>query len=307
MRIEWPTILMMVLCYGVWFAVGVLLWPTYPVICLLVMAITAALHSSLQHETLHGHPTSKAWLNELLIGVLPLAPAYPYRRFKALHLRHHHDENLTDPYDDPESYYLDGRKWDEISAPLRLLLSINNTMIGRIVIGPILMVWGFIATEIKLVASGDSKVIKAWSLHLLGLAVMATIMQSAFGLPLWVYTLTSGYLGMSIISVRTYCEHQYATDNNHRTIIVEHSPLSVLFLNNNLHLVHHKMPTLAWYKLPKLMQEKRSEWVAMNNGYVFSGYFDVFKQFALKSKEPVVHPQFPAKTKTGKVSIEQTA
>jgi fatty acid desaturase len=298
MRIEWPTVAMMVLCYGVWFAAGLYLWPTYPIFCLLVMAVTAALHSSLQHEVLHGHPTNKWWLNELLVGVLPLAPAYPYRRFKALHLRHHHDERLTDPYDDPESYYLDGRKWDEISAPLRLILTINNTMLGRVVIGPIMMVWGFFAAELKLMRAGDVKVIQAWCFHLAGLVLLAWVMQTAFGLPFWLYVVTSGYMGMSIISVRTYCEHQAAGDINHRTVIVENSPLSWLFLNNNLHLVHHKAPTMAWYKLPALMREKRADWVAMNNGYVFGGYLDIFKRFALKAKEPLVHPSFPASVKT---------
>jgi fatty acid desaturase len=294
MRIEWPTIAMMVLCYGVWLIAGLYLWPAYPVVALLIMAVTAALHSSLQHEALHGHPTNKAWINEVLVGVLPLAPAYPFRRFKALHLRHHHDERLTDPYDDPESYYLDGRRWDEISAPMRTILSVNNTMIGRVVIGPVLMVWGFVSAEIKLAFQGDRKVITAWTLHFAGLALLAIFMQLAFGLPFWLYTITSGYLGMSIISVRTYCEHRAANDINHRTVIVENSPLSWLFLNNNLHLVHHKAPALAWYKLPSLMREKRAEWVAMNDGYVFSGYLDIFKRFAFKTKEPVVHPDFTA-------------
>ena len=298
---------MMVLCYGVWFAAGIYFWPTNPILCLLVMAVTAALHSSLQHEALHGHPTNKAWINELSVGILPLAPAYPYRRFKALHLRHHNDENLTDPYDDPESYYLDGRKWDEVSTPLRFLLAINNTMLGRVIIGPILMVWGFFATELKLIWAGDVKVRNAWVLHIAGLAFMATLMQAAFGLPFWLYVVTSGYIGMSIISVRTYCEHQFAHDNNHRTIIVENSPLSILFLNNNLHLVHHRAPTLPWYKLPALMREKRAEWVALNDGYVFGGYFDIFKRFALKAKEPIVHPQFPAAAEAVKASARQTA
>jgi fatty acid desaturase len=301
MRIEWPTIAMMVICYGVWFAAGLYLWPHFPTICLLVMAVAAALHSSLQHETLHGHPTNRWWVNELLIGFLPLAPAYPYRRFKALHLRHHHDERLTDPYDDPESYYMDGRKWDELPAPLQWLLTINNTMIGRIVIGPALMVWAFIASEIKLVFAGDHKVMTAWALHFAGLVFMAWVMHTGFGLPFWLYVVTSGYLGMSIIAVRTYCEHQAAHDNDHRTVIVENSPLSLLFLNNNLHLVHHKAPGLAWYKLPALMQEKRAEWVAMNGGYVFGGYFDVFKRFALKTKEPVVHPDFTGTVAYGKI------
>ena len=290
MRNEWPTVAMMGLCYGVWFAAGLYIWPTYPIICLLVMSVTAALHSSLQHETLHGHPTNKAWINELLVGILPLAPAYPFRRFKALHLRHHHDERLTDPYDDPESYYMDGRKWDEISAPLKFVLTINNTMLGRVVIGPVLMVWGFIATEIKLAIAGDRKVITAWALHIAGLVVLGAIMQSAFGLPFWLYVLTSGYLGMSIISVRTYCEHQAAGDINHRTVIVENSPLSLLFLNNNLHVAHHSRPALAWYRLPAYYRTERAELIARNDGYMMHGYGEIFRRYFLTAKEPIPHP-----------------
>ena len=102
--IEWPTLVMLGLCYSVWAASGFLVYPDYPVLALAVMAVTAALHASLQHEVLHGHPTRSASLNELLVA-LPLCAAYPFRRFKQLHLRHHNDERLTDPYDDPESWY----------------------------------------------------------------------------------------------------------------------------------------------------------------------------------------------------------
>ena len=64
----------------------------------------------------------------------------------------------------------------------------------------------------------------------------------------------------------------------------------MLFLNNNLHLVHHKSPNVAWYRLPKLFRDRREQWIAMNNGYVFPGYFALLKEYAFKPKEPVVHP-----------------
>ena len=47
---------------------------------------------------------ARRWSTKLLVG-LPIGLVYPFRRFKALHLRHHADERLTDPFDDPESYY----------------------------------------------------------------------------------------------------------------------------------------------------------------------------------------------------------
>jgi fatty acid desaturase len=285
---------MIALCYGMFAFSGLVLWPDWPIAAIALMAVAAGLHSSLQHEALHGHPTSKGWINELLVALVPLAPAYPYRRFKTLHLRHHHDERLTDPYDDPESYYLDGRAHDELGPVMRGLLNINNTLAGRMVIGPALMVAAFIGGEIKRIASGDADVIRAWALHACGLAVTGVIVQAGFGMPAWLYMLVAGYLGMSLIAIRTYCEHQAAGDPNHRTIIVERSPLSWLFLNNNLHLVHHKMPALAWYKLPEAMRARREEWLAMNNGYVFAGYRDIFRRFAFKRKEPLVHPSYPS-------------
>ena len=71
---------------------------------------------------------------------------------------------------------------------------------------------------------------------------------------------------------------------------MERSPLAFLFLNNNLHLVHHKMPTVAWYRLPSLFRERRAEWLAMNDGYVYPNYLSLLKDFAFRAKEPVVHP-----------------
>ncbi|TIX76373.1 MAG: fatty acid desaturase, partial [Mesorhizobium sp.] len=43
-------------CYGTWLAAGLFLWPSYPLLALVVLALMAALQSSLAHEVLHGHP-----------------------------------------------------------------------------------------------------------------------------------------------------------------------------------------------------------------------------------------------------------
>ena len=100
--IEWPTVFLAIFCYGIWLAAGLVLWPSHPFLALAVLAFTAALQSSLVHEVLHGHPTRNAQLNEALV-FLPIGIVWPFRRFKTLHLRHHADERLTDPLDDPES------------------------------------------------------------------------------------------------------------------------------------------------------------------------------------------------------------
>ena len=288
-RIEWPTVALLLACYGLWGAAGYVLYPVYPIVALVLMGVAVALHSSLQHEVLHGHPTRSARVNEALVFA-PLGVFYPYRSYKRTHLQHHADERLTDPFDDPESYYRAMSDWETMPALLKRLLAWNNTLIGRVLIGPPLMVVGFTASECRRILKGDRKVAVAWTLHLAGLLPTLLIISQLFGIPLWLYVGISAYLGVSIIAIRSYCEHQWAEQPDGRTIIVEHSLLAPLFLYNNLHFVHHKLPTVAWYKLPSLYRAGRAEWQRMNEGYVFANYFEVFRAFAFKAKEPVLHP-----------------
>lgn len=288
-KIEWPTLGLIVACYGVWLAAGLLLWPAHALLALLALSLAVSMQSSLMHEATHGHPTRKAIVNEILVG-LPIGLVYPFRRFKKLHLQHHADENLTDPFDDPESYYR--ALWQHRSLPnwLQALLAVNNTMVGRFVLGPVLANIAFIATDLKLMAAGDKVVQKAWRHHALGLAIVLPVVQFGFGLPLWLYVLVPVWLGQSFIAIRTFAEHQWSERPDGRTVIIERSPLSFLFLNNNLHLVHHKVPNAPWYKLPALYASRREEWQRMNNGYVFPNYFALLKAYAFTAKEPVVHP-----------------
>lgn len=286
---EWPTIFLILACYGAWTATGIFLWPDWPVVVLAVLTIAVTLQSSLMHECLHGHPTRNARLNEALVS-LPIGLVYPFRRFKALHLRHHADERLTDPFEDPESYYRALWQYRDLPAPAKLLLAINNTMVGRFVLGPLIINAGFFASEVKLIAEGERAVRRAWVLHMAGVAAVFAIVEFGFGMPFWLYVLVPAWFGQSLVSVRTFAEHQWSERPDGRTIIVERSPLAILFLNNNLHLVHHKAPAVAWYRLPALFRGRRQEWLKLNGGYAYPNYFALLKDFAFRAKEPVPHP-----------------
>ena len=276
-------------CYGVWFAAGFWLWPSYPVLALAILVVTVALQSSLAHEVLHGHPTRNALVNEAFV-FLPIGVVWPFRRFKALHLRHHADERLTDPLDDPESCYQAMWKHEEMPAALKALLRVNNTMAGRFVLGPWLSIIAFVINDAKQIAAGNREIRKAWLLQAAGLAVVLPLVQFGFGMPLWLYVLVPAWFGQSLIAIRTFAEHQWSEQPEGRTVIIERSPLSLLFLNNNLHFVHHKKPTVAWYRLPKLFRENRETWLKANNGYSYPNYFALMKAYAFKAKEPVIHP-----------------
>ncbi|WP_109614348.1 fatty acid desaturase [Pseudaminobacter salicylatoxidans] len=287
--VEWPTLALIAATYVLWATVALHVWPAYPVTALIVLGFVLAMQSSLMHEALHGHPTRVAWVNELLVG-LPIGLVYPYRRFKTLHLRHHADESLTDPFDDPESYYHAVWKHHGLPRFMKAVLAVNNTMVGRFVLNPFLGTVGFLLSEARLIAKGDRAVRKAWLLHGIGLAIIAPLVVFVFEIPFWLYVLVPVWLGQSLISVRTFAEHQWSERPEGRTIIIERSPFSFLFLNNNLHFVHHKKPNVAWYRLPELFRDRREEWIAMNNGYVVPNYLALLKEYAFRAKEPVVHP-----------------
>ena len=59
--------------------------------------------------------------------------------------------------------------------------------------------------------------------------------------------------------IRTYLEHQAAEETEARTVIVERGgPFALLFLNNNLHAVHHERPSVPWYRIPAIYRAERA-------------------------------------------------
>lgn len=287
---EWSTIGLIALCYGLWVAAG-LLWAT-PVwfLGLLILPFVAAFHTSLQHETIHGHPTPWPKLNEALIG-LPLAVVFPYRRYRALHLQHHRDEHLTDPFEDPESYFWCADDVNRMNDFQQLVFGLNNTLVGRLTIGPLLTIIGFIRTEAARLRTGQPGVLLAWLLHIPGLFALALIIRAGFGMPLWVYLVFVVYPALSLTALRAYAEHQAAEAVGARTAVVEAHPFwSLLYLNNNLHIVHHSSPATPWYDIPKLYTQRREMYLNANENTVFMGYKDIWTRFAFVKKQPVAHP-----------------
>src|SRR5579884_2468266 len=102
--VEVPTLLLIVFVYSGWLAITASYshWPLALVAPLATLLIT--FHSSLQHEMTHGHPTRWRPLNRLL-AMMPLTLWMPYDRYLHTHHAHHINARLTDPIDDPETYY----------------------------------------------------------------------------------------------------------------------------------------------------------------------------------------------------------
>lgn len=290
-RVEWPTIGLALLIYGGWIGL-VVFWRAVPLWLLLPAAAwLVAWQSSLQHETMHGHPTRKRWINDA-IGHPPISLWLPYPVYKLSHLSHHRDERLTDPLDDPESFYLTGQFWATAPAWLRLLLKFNQTLLGRILVGPASMIGFFLADEWARLRRGQPGRRRIWARHAAGVAAVLGFVVLVCGMPPWLYFLAFVYGGAALTRIRSFAEHRFAERHEERTAIVERGGLlGVLYLNNHLHVLHHLKPGVAWYDLPALYRAHRDTLVAHNGGLVYRSYGELFRRFFLSPHDTLLHPE----------------
>lgn len=290
--VEWPTVWLLIATYGVWGVATTWVYAASPMLGVLLAGVAIAQFCSLQHEVLHGHPFANRTLNEALVFPA-LTVTIPYGRFRDTHLAHHHDPDLTDPYDDPESQFMDPAVWARLSAPWQAVLRFNNTLLGRMLVGPLIgnMLW--LRSEMRLLMAGNRRAQRDWLLHCGGLFLLALWLATA-QMSVGAYLLAA-YLGQSLLKIRTFLEHRAHEAPRGRTVVVEdRGPLALLFLNNNFHAVHHCNPTVAWYRLPALYAANRKSVLARNDGYVYRSYREVFAAHFLHAKDPVPHPLMAA-------------
>ncbi len=289
-KIEFPTILLAFIIYGLWagltFFHAAIPWPLLAVGGGWVLAW----QMSLQHEVLHGHPTRSRRVNDA-IGFPPLTLWLPYLIYRRLHLRHHRDAYLTDPLEDPESYYVTPERFAALSPAARARLRFRNTFFGRISYGAFRSIFLFLFAEARRCLKGDRAEQRLWLFHIAGVAVVLFWVCGICRMSLFTYLLCFVLPSRSLASIRAFAEHRAAAAPAARTAIVENSPvLGLLFLYNNLHAVHHDRPGLPWYQLPRAYRANRSQIIDANGGLVYKGYLDVIRRYALSAHHDGPHP-----------------
>lgn len=289
-RIEWPTLLLIFGIYALflgltWFHRALPLWLFLP-----AAAWCAAWWGSAQHEILHGHPTRWRGLNHAL-AMPPIWLWLPFPRYREAHLRHHRDARLTDPLDDPESRYLTAQSWEALGWIGQKLVLAQGTLLGRLIIGPLWCAGQFWLDEISRLRRKERG---AWRIAIEHVVLVGLLLGWAIGLcgmPLWQYLVGFCYGGTALALIRSFAEHRAEETIEKRTAIVEKSPIfALLFLNNNLHAVHHKHPSMPWYQIPRFYAKHRAAILAQNGGLVYAGYREVFRRFWLKMHDSPVHP-----------------
>ena len=289
-QIEWPTLAVAAAIYGgfallTWWYDALPWWLVLPLGGYLV-----AWHGSLQHEVVHGHPTPWPWLNELL--VFPSLWLWlPFRLYRESHLAHHNDSALTDPLEDPESNFVARCDWDRRGPLSRAGLWVLKTLAGRMLFAPITSVWRLLRQEGGRLLAGDTGNLGIWAGHALGCALVLGWVVGVCGVPFLDYLAFFAYPGVALTLMRSFLEHQAKPEVRERTAIVEAGPvLSLLYLNNNLHTLHHLEPGTPWYRLPAKYRANRAAILEHNGGYLLEGYGSIALRYLFRPKESPVHP-----------------
>jgi len=288
--VDWPTVWVGIGVYG---ACGLLTWFHQALPWWLILPLggyVVALHGSLQHEAVHGYPfRSRFWNSAFVFPSLWLW--LPYSHYRHTHLLHHRNERLTVPDEDPESIYVCAEAFAQMHPLHRAYRQAMTTVAGRLVLGPpyfAARVWREMAGKLR---AGDWDYMRPWFIHVPAVAVVLLWVMAVCHIPLWQYVLLYAWPGVSLTVLRSYLEHQGRAEVGHRTVIIETGPImSLMYLHNNLHALHHLEPAVPWHQRPRRFRERRNELFIWNGGYRYRGYGEIVVRHFLRPKEPLVHP-----------------
>ena len=281
-RGEWRTIAVIVAIYGLTVLTVLRHEVLTPWLTIPVLSVLGAWHLSMQHETIHGHPFRHVWLNDL-IGSIPITLWIPYFSFKKDHIEHHQSD-LTHPGLDNESYYVSPEAWASAGKLRKAAYWANRTILFRMFVWTIVSTVTYLWSKIRLMLRGDKQTWFAMSTHVAGLVVVVYFVRSVAEMPLWQFALGTTYGGRILNAIRPFPEHKYQSDTEVRTAMVMAGPfMSLLMLNNNLHVAHHEEPGVAWYEVPNMSARVDAVERAREAGLLYEGgYAEVFRKFSFK-------------------------
>jgi fatty acid desaturase len=288
-RLEWPTLALAVLIYGGWLATTWFHARLPGWLLLVVGGWLVAWHGSLQHETIHGHPTGHRWI-DALIGAIPLSLWLPYGVYRRSHLAHHAAAMITDPFEDPESRYISAAGPGALGWFRLICERIQAPLAGRLLFGPPVAIARFGVAETGRAMNDPATVLRDWIPHLVGVTLIVGWLDIC-GFRPGSYLLLFVYPGTALSLLRSFAEHRADPSPHRRVAIVERAgPFALLYLNNNLHAAHHRAAGLPWYRLPAFYRRHRTALLAANGGLLYRGYGDVARRFLFRAHDQLVHP-----------------
>ncbi len=270
--------------YGLLAATALVAKRVSPAVTIVALAFVGAWYGSLEHEVIHGHPTPWRRVNRLIVA-LPFGVIVPFAQYRESHLGHHGDDrDLTDPTNDPESYYVSLDHWERAGSARRRLIRIRRTLLGRVLLHP----WITVASSLRWCSVNPVR----GGGHLAGVAVVL-LGAEALGLQAWLVVVGLGYGGQALTLLRSFAEHRAVPNGPRSAVVHAHWIWRLLFLNNTLHLTHHRHPGVAWFELPRVHRAGGYDAEARGGAGVYGGYGQIIRQFLVRPFCVNVQPQPP--------------
>ncbi len=290
-RWELPTWAVAIAIYAGWFALvwwhAVIPWPLQ----MAGGAYLLAWHFSLQHEAIHGWRSLPRWLRTAIVWP-PIGGWFPFELYRRSHTSHHRNTVLTYPGEDTESQYHRQRDWSGYSRGFRAVLLFNQTLLGRLLVGPFLRLRKLVLIEGGLLLRGDRRNLPAWLGFAAGLALVLWFVSGIAGMPIWQYYAVFVLPGLSLGLLRAFIEHRWGDRPGERTASVESNwVFGLLFLWNNLHIVHHLYPAMPWFEIPGFWRANRARLLAHNGHFVFRGYGEIARRWLFRPVFLPIHPK----------------
>ena len=276
---EWKTLGVIVAVYGLTVLTVVRYDVLTPWLAIPMLAVLGAWHLSMQHEVLHGHPFKSQFINDA-IGSIPVTLWMPYFAFKKDH-HEHHKSDLTNPELDNESFYVTQEQWDNAGTIRRAAWTANRTILFRMFVWTIVSTISYVMLVLKRAARNEQGDRLAVVLHVIGV-VAVVYLVSLSSMPLWQFALGTVYGGRILNAIRPFPEHKYQNGVETKTAMIMAGPfMSLLMLNNNLHIAHHDDPKIPWYRVSELARNVNAIERAREAGVLYEGgYAEVFRKFS---------------------------
>jgi fatty acid desaturase len=241
-----PTAALALATFGAWCWVS---WQTffnefYWVYACILNTLLAYISFTPQHDAVHGSISSKyKWLNDG-IGRMSGVPLFsPFYAFQRLHLSHHRHTN--DPDNDPDFWSGKG-PW--FVLPFRWLTQE-------------LYYWYISATKLKETSKERKREVILTLLLFYGLSVGLAVNGYSSAV-IWAWIVPSRLASGLLAFLFDYLPHQphripMRKDPFKATRNIEGPGLSLFFLSQNYHLVHHTFPTVPFYRYLRLWRRHR--------------------------------------------------
>jgi fatty acid desaturase len=123
------------------------------------------------------------------------------------------------------------------------------------------------------------------------LIAIVYIVNNLAGMSMVEYVIGGVFASHSLNMMRSFAEHKTLDDETTRTAMIDAGRImSLLMLNNNLHIAHHDEPSAPWYEVPEVAKRTRAyERAQKINSLYEGGYGEIIRRFTFKPYDQPVY------------------